>query len=184
MSCSIASFQPVGVSPIRPRITPSPSSPQSPVTAIRGSRWISGERSKIVEEACADLTVHTQLEEQVSYPAVRRALEETDLVSEAEVEHDVAKELIEKLKGMRSDNGEYSATFTVLSEYVGHHIEEEQNELFPAARKTGLDFNALAEEMRQRKKELREELGLEPEAAAQRAGRASRKTTSSRPATR
>jgi hemerythrin-like domain-containing protein len=143
------------------------------------------ERSKIVEEACADLTVHTQLEEQVFYPAVRRALEEADLLDEAEVEHDVAKDLIEKLKGMRSENGEYSATFVVLSEYVSHHIEEEQNELFPAARKTDLDFNALAEEMHQRKKELREELGLEPEAAAQpRAGRASRKAASSRHATR
>jgi hemerythrin superfamily protein len=60
------------------------------------------ERSRIVEEACAALTVHTELEEQVFYPAVRQALEEGDLLDEAQVEHGVAKELIEKLKGMRS----------------------------------------------------------------------------------
>lgn len=144
------------------------------------------ERSRIVEEACADLTVHTQLEEQIFYPAVRRALEEADLIDEAEVEHDVAKELIEKLKGMQSGNGEFSATFTVLSEYVLHHVEEEQNELFPAARKTDLDFDALAEEMKQRKKELRRELGLEPDDAGAQSGsgRASRRTSSSRSATR
>ena len=144
------------------------------------------ERSRIVEEACADLTVHTQLEEQVFYPAVRRALEETDLIDEAEVEHNVAKELIEKLKGMSAGNGEFSATFTVLSEYVLHHVEEEQNELFPAVRKTALDFNALAEEMKRRKKQLREELGLDPEEGKARsgAGRALRRSTAARSATR
>ena len=144
------------------------------------------ERSRIVEEACADLTVHTQLEEQVFYPAVRRALDEADLIDEAEVEHDVAKDLIEKLKGMKARNGEFSATFTVLSEYVLHHVEEEQNELFPAARKTDLDFNALAEEMKQRKKELREELGLDPEEGRAHSGpgRASRRAASARSAAR
>ena len=144
------------------------------------------ERSRIVEEACADLTVHTQLEEQVFYPAVRRALEDSGLIDEAEVEHDVAKELIEKLKGMSAKNGEFSATFTVLSEYVLHHVEEEQNELFPAARKTDLDFNALAEEMKQRKKELREELGLDPEEGRAHSGpgRASRRAASARSAAR
>jgi hemerythrin-like domain-containing protein len=120
-------------------------------------------QQQIVEEACNDLTVHAQLEEQVFYPAVRDAIDETDLVDEATVEHDVAKDLIEKLKDLGPGDPQYAATFCVLGEYINHHIEEEQNELFPKVRKASLDFESLAGEMWEKKQELREELGLEPE---------------------
>jgi hemerythrin-like domain-containing protein len=121
------------------------------------------QRGEIAEEACNDLTVHAQLEEQVFYPAIRKAIEETDLVAEAEVEHAVAKELIEKLKGGQAADEEFAATFTVLAEYVGHHIEEEEGELFPKVRKADLEFEELAREMLEKKQELRADLGLPPE---------------------
>lgn len=149
-----------------------------------------GQREQIAREACSDLEVHTRLEEEIFYPAAQKALEEeeSELIGEASVEHSVAKELIEKLKGMGAGDGEFAATFTVLGEYVGHHIEEEQNELFPALRKTDMDFDGLAEEMKQRKKELRREMGLaaeeeEPAASRQSGGkRQSRRSASSRSA--
>jgi hemerythrin-like domain-containing protein len=121
------------------------------------------EKSDISERACNELTVHAELEEQVFYPAVREAISETDLLDEAEVEHGVAKELIERLKGMDSADEEYAATFTVLGEYVNHHIEEEQNEMFPKVKKADLDLEALAAEMMEKKQELMAQHGMSPE---------------------
>ena len=144
------------------------------------------QREQIAKQVCDELVVHTQLEEQVFYPAARQALEESELVNEATVEHQVANDLIEKLKGMNGGNGEYAATFTVLGEYVNHHISEEQDELFPAVRKSDLDFEALAEEMQQRKKELQDELGMDSGTESPRSGtkRQSRRQQASRSATR
>ena len=118
------------------------------------------EQQQLATQICNELTVHTQLEEQVFYPAAREALEEADLIDEATVEHQVAKELIQKIKQSRPHDEEYCALVTVLGEYVNHHIEEEQEELFPQLKKTEIDFEALGEEMQQKKQELMSELGL------------------------
>ena len=122
------------------------------------------KQQQLATEICNELTVHTRLEEQVLYPAAREALEEGDLIDEANVEHQVAKDLIEKIKQSRPHDEEYCALVTVLGEYVNHHIDEEHKELFPQLKKTEIDFEALGEEMQQKKQELLSELGLgEPE---------------------
>jgi hemerythrin-like domain-containing protein len=120
------------------------------------------EQSKrdLVEQTCAELKVHTQVEEEIFYPAAREGLEEDDLVAEALVEHDSAKQLIAKLEGANTPGEEYDALFTVLGEYVNHHIAEEQEEMFPKLRKADLDWDALALQMQERKRQLQEELGL------------------------
>jgi hemerythrin-like domain-containing protein len=118
------------------------------------------EQEQLATQICNELTVHAQLEEQVFYPAAREALEEADLIDEAAVEHQVAKDLIEKIKQSRPHDEEYCALVTVLGEYVNHHIEEEQKELFPQLKKAEIDFEALGEEMTQKKQELMSELGL------------------------
>jgi hypothetical protein len=116
----------------------------------------------LVEQACAELKVHTELEEELFYPAAREALDEGDLIAEAQVEHASAKELIAKLD--RQNGGEeYDATFTVLGEYVNHHIAEEQDEMFPKLKKADIDWDSLAEQMRTMKQELMERMGLQPE---------------------
>ena len=98
--------------------------------------------------------MHTTLEEEIFYPAVREAIDDDDIMNEASVEHETAKMLIEQLENMQPDDPNYYATFTVLGEYVRHHVEEEESEMFPQAKKSDLDLKALAEEMRQRKTEL------------------------------
>lgn len=120
------------------------------------------QQEQLATQICNELTVHSQLEEQVFYPAAREALdeEEADLVEEATVEHQVAKDLIEKIKQSRPHDEEYCALVTVLGEYVNHHIQEEQKELFPQVKKAEIDFEALGEEMMQKKQELMQELGL------------------------
>jgi hemerythrin-like domain-containing protein len=117
----------------------------------------------IVETVCAELTIHTQVEEEIFYPALREALDAEDLLDEAEVEHASAKQLISELAAMQPGDDLYDAKFTVLGEYVKHHIEEEEKELFPKAKKEKAALEGLAEEVNQRKAELREELGLPSE---------------------
>lgn len=114
----------------------------------------------LIETACAELTIHTQVEEEIFYPAARDAIEDMDLLDEAEVEHASARQLITELAAMEPDDDLYDAKFTVLGEYVKHHIQEEEKELFPKLKKAEIDLDELGEEIQQRKLELREELGV------------------------
>lgn len=112
------------------------------------------EKAQLVKQACAELKIHTQLENEIVYPAVREAIEDDDLMDEALVEHQAAEELISQLEQMEPGDEMYDAKFTVLGEYVNHHITEEQNEMFPKARKAKIDLAALGEQMMVRKQEL------------------------------
>ncbi len=109
---------------------------------------------QMVQTVCEDLKVHTTLEEEIFYPAVREAIEDEDIMNEAQVEHETAKMLIEQLENMGPDDPNFHATFTVLGEYVKHHVKEEESEMFPQAKKAELDFEALGQRMRERKQEL------------------------------
>ncbi|RJF99103.1 hemerythrin domain-containing protein [Noviherbaspirillum saxi] len=117
-------------------------------------------RQLIVETVCTALTIHAQIEEEIFYPAARDAIDDIDLLDEAEVEHASAKQLISELSAMQPGDELYDAKFTVLGEYVKHHIEEEEKELFPKVKKSGVDLDELGEELQQRKLELRDELGI------------------------
>jgi hemerythrin-like domain-containing protein len=109
---------------------------------------------QIVKTVCEDLKIHSTLEEEIFYPAVREAIDDEDIMNEAQVEHETAKMLIEQLENMGPDDPNFHATFSVLGEYVKHHIKEEEGEMFPQAKKTELDFEDLAQRMSQRKQEL------------------------------
>jgi len=111
-------------------------------------------KAEMVSTALHDLTVHTQLEEEVFYPAVREAIDDKDLMDEAAVEHESAKQLISDLGDMDPGDELFDAKFTVLGEYVRHHIKEEQREMFPTARRAKLDLAKLGEQMLQRKQQL------------------------------
>lgn len=117
-------------------------------------------KQQLVEDACTELTIHAQVEEELFYPAARDAIDDMDLLDEAEVEHASARQLITELAAMQPDDDLYDAKFTVLGEYVKHHIQEEEKQLFPKIKKAELDLDELGEEIRQRKVELREELGV------------------------
>ena len=143
----------------------------------------SDELEAIAERICSMLTVHAQIEEELLYPAAREVLEDTDLVAEAAVEHQSAKDLIAKIEGMSSDDEEYKATVTVLGEYVKHHVKEEEGEMFPQLKKTNLDLEALGGSLASRKTELMEELGIEedePDVRTQRRAAAGARSKSKR----
>ena len=118
---------------------------------------------QVVRSVCDDLRAHTAVEEEIFYPAVREAIDDDDLMNEAAVEHETAKMLIDQLANMDADDPNYYATFTVLGEYVMHHVKEEESEMFPAAKKAeGLDLQALGESIRTRKEELTADLEKAP----------------------
>lgn len=112
------------------------------------------KKKALVAELCTLLTVHTQIEEEIFYPAVKSALKDKTLVPEALIEHTGVKDLIAQLEGVEPDGEMYDAKVKVLSEYVAHHVKEEQNEMFPKAKSSSLDMVELGVLMAARKDEL------------------------------
>lgn len=104
-------------------------------------------KKKIADQICMELTVHTEIEEKIFYPAIRKPLNDKDLLDEAFVEHASAKELIAQIQDMDPGDDLYDAKVKVLAEQIEHHVEEEEQEMFPRLRKTKLDLLALGEDM-------------------------------------
>lgn len=112
-------------------------------------------KQELMDSVCAALKVHTTIEEEVFYPAAREALgDEEDLMNEAEVEHDGAKDLIEQIEEGSASDPMTCARFMVLAEQIEHHVKEEHEEMFPKIQKTDLDTKALGAEMAELKAEL------------------------------
>jgi hemerythrin-like domain-containing protein len=111
-------------------------------------------KEALAEQICNELTVHAQIEEEIFYPAARDAIREEDLVDEATVEHQSAKDLIAQIRGGSAGDELWEAKVKVLGEYIDHHVKEEQNEMFPQVKKTRLDLKALGEQLMARKMEL------------------------------
>jgi hemerythrin superfamily protein len=112
------------------------------------------QKRKLVSQICTELTVHARLEEEIFYPAVKLALKDDELVPEARVEHATLKALIAQVEDVEPEGEMFDARIKVLSEYVKHHVEEEQNEMFPKAKSTKLDMLALGAKLSERKAEL------------------------------
>lgn len=112
------------------------------------------KKMALVTQICEELTIHAQLEEEIFYPAVKAALKDKELIPEATVEHSTLKDLIAQVKGVTPDGEMYDAKVKVMSEYVKHHVKEEQGEIFPKAKGTKLDMVELGQRMAERKAEL------------------------------
>ena len=114
---------------------------------------------EMVEIACMELQIHSILEEEIFYPAVRAQVEDDDrehhdVLNEAEVEHETVDDMVAKLQELESDDPMYAAYFNVLTEYVKHHVKEEETALFPYVKTLKLDLQQLGEDMRIRREEL------------------------------
>jgi hemerythrin-like domain-containing protein len=128
------------------------------LTNSRG-RTVAQKKMDLARQICHELTVHAQIEEEIFYPALRAALKDTDLIAEAEVEHQTAKDLIAQIEGMDEADEMFDAKVTVLGEYIDHHVKEERNEIFPKARSARkLDLVSMRDELMARKEELMGEM--------------------------
>ena len=128
-----------------------------------------GTKRQIAKQICDELTVHAQVEEELFYPWLRETLDEDDqeMVEEAQVEHNGAKDLIAQIEAADAVDATFDAMVKVLSEYIKHHVKEEESEIFPevASEKEALD--EIGQEIVSRKAEIKEELGIAEEAAAE-----------------
>jgi hemerythrin superfamily protein len=131
---------------------------------LAGSRARNAAQMKkeLAMQICQELTVHTQIEEEIFYPALREVLKDTDLLDEATVEHQSAKDLIAQIQGAADADDMFDAKVKVLGEYIDHHVKEEKGELFPKARAARkLDLIGMREQLETRKEDLMSEMGAE-----------------------
>ena len=125
-----------------------------------GHRMEQSQKAALVEQICTDLKIHAQIEEEIFYPAVRKQIDDSDLMDEALVEHAGAKDLIAQLEAMDPAEDFYDAKVTVLGEQIDHHVKEEEGEMFPRAKKAKVDTARLGAQMEKRRAELKAELGV------------------------
>jgi hemerythrin superfamily protein len=119
------------------------------------------DKASIVDQICNELKIHTELEEEIFYPAVRKAIDDGDLMDEALVEHAGAKDLIALLEDASPKDDLYDAKVTVLGEQIDHHVKEEEGHMFPKAKKAKVDTEALGASMLKRKIMLMEKMGMD-----------------------
>lgn len=119
----------------------------------------------IVEQVLDELTVHSAIEEELLYPMLRGTIANPGLIDEAEVEHEAMHTLMDQLRGMNPSDEKYAARFTVMCEYVLHHVKEEEHEVFPLLEKARLDWESMASDMARRRQELMPAAGAEDKAA-------------------
>ena len=114
------------------------------------------KKAGIAKQICMELTIHTMIEEEIFYPACRKAGVESDVLDEANVEHDGAKILIAELEAGTPKDDYYDAKVKVLSEEIKHHVKEEEQRggIFTQAREAEIDLAGLGEQMAARKEEL------------------------------
>jgi hemerythrin superfamily protein len=115
-----------------------------------------GRKQSLAQKVCQALKVHTQIEEEIFYPAFLEATEDEDTHHEAEVEHNGAKKLIAEIESSGPQDEYYDARMIVLSEMIKHHVKEEEQRggMFAEARQSSMDLKALGEQLAARKAEL------------------------------
>lgn len=113
-----------------------------------------GRKQEIADMVCKALTVHAQIEEEIFYPAAYAALDDDDMLDEAEIEHASAKALIAQIQASKAGEPLFDARMTVLGEYIRHHVAEEEGEMFSECRSSKMDLKALGAQMATRKAEL------------------------------
>jgi iron-sulfur cluster repair protein YtfE (RIC family) len=112
-------------------------------------------RGAIALKICQEITVHAQLEEEIFYPALRKAVPAAgDVLDEAQEEHQEAKDLIAQIQALGAADAAMDDLVAQLNRAIEHHVKEERDELFPKAKASGLDLAELGERMRVRQGEL------------------------------
>lgn len=107
----------------------------------------SADKQALAQQICAELTLHAEVEEQIFYPATREAIDDDDMLNEAEVEHASAKDLIAQIESGDPSDPLWDAKVSVLGEYIDHHVQEEEEEMFKKARKAKMDLEALGQQI-------------------------------------
>ena len=121
------------------------------------------EKLVLFRKIALALKVHTQIEEEILYPESRGEVDD-DMLDEAYVEHAGAKKLIAEIEAMEPADEFYDAKVKVLSEYIKHHVKEEEQPggLFAQVKKSGENLQAMGERLKARKEVLMAKMGGKP----------------------
>lgn len=114
-----------------------------------------GRKQTLAQKICQELRVHTRIEEEILYPAARAALDDEEIIDEADVEHAGAKDLIAQIERGKPGDDLWDAKVKVLGEYIEHHVKEEHTDMFPELRKAKLDLKEIGARLEARKMELK-----------------------------
>ncbi len=114
---------------------------------------------RIIRQTCMELELHTKLEEEVFYPAIRASLTHTGLIDDAEVEHQTMAMLLDQVRRLSPGDARQAASFRVLGEYMRLHIKEEEGDMFRQISHARVDWVRLHEDMQARRHELMADLG-------------------------
>jgi selenocysteine-specific translation elongation factor len=126
--------------------------------SLRGLDDEDERKAELIDDICYELTLHSMLEEEIFYPVLRSAIDNDELMDEADLEHAGIRELVGQLEVMYPGDDHFDATVSVLGEELGHHIDKEESEMFAAALRAGIDLERLGEQLAARREELDEDL--------------------------
>lgn len=105
-----------------------------------------GTKQPIARRAIEEIELHSLVEEECFYPAVKKATGDADAVLEAREAHHAARMMIAELKRLPPGR-RFNAKFLTLAKAVAHHLKEEEETLIPEAERSGLDMAELGREM-------------------------------------
>jgi hemerythrin superfamily protein len=111
-------------------------------------------RQQLAQKICQDLSVHTQIEEEIFYPRVRAAIKDDSLMEEALREHAEAKQTIARIQGMSPSDAGYDDSVKQLFVAIMDHVMDEREQMFLKARYSTADLRGMVPELYARKKEL------------------------------
>lgn len=114
-------------------------------------------KRNLVQKIWTEITIHAQVEEEIFYPVARNAINDDNLLEEAHVEHSSFKELIAQIDSMGAGNLYYDVKIMALGEYLDHHFQKEQDEMFVRIKKDKLDMVELGARILQRRKVLQDD---------------------------
>lgn len=124
-------------------------------------------RSAIFHALKAELIAHETIEEEILYPVLQRFAQAEKIVKHSYEEHHVADLLLDELTRLPFDDDTWAAKAHVLKENLEHHLEDEEEEMFPKARTLLADqLQELGEEMEERKEEVLASPATDPDAKA------------------
>ena len=135
----------------------------------------SQDQAEIAATAIFELEIHAELEEKLIYPAIREAIDDNDMMNEAVEEHHLVHVLIAELKKLKPKDEKFHAKFTVLSELVKHHIEEEEGEMLKQAERHDIDWDVLEVAVMKRKEALLAKFSKKPGTKSRSAAKSSRR---------
>lgn len=116
------------------------------------------QKAELIQRICMALQVHAQIEEEIFYPRARAETGEEGLVQEAIQEHAEVKRMVAEIEQRQAQGQDCTEQLEAMRQAVMHHVQEEENEMFPKVRSSDIDLFALGSELATRRSELMQQM--------------------------